>query len=245
MKIIICIIFLCCGLYVWAESDTATEKRYVIFNAYSKFSSVCIQDDKGSGLNTDYIYSFVTYDSTQLRQQWTFVQDTNDSTLFYIRNVGTKVYLSANPIMASNSYFFKVGSQILKSNALPWKVTPISNTGQVELSCEDSYGVRYYLHATDTTATAATYRGNTLLSKNTRFGWRIVPVESIANAAYIGGTNVQKVEIYVENGHIRVTGTKEFVIFDLSGKVVNPKLTLTPGIYMVKVDGETRKIVVQ
>lgn len=226
-------------------ADILPDVNYVIFNAYSKFSGICLQDDKGLGSNNIYNYSFAARDTSELRQEWVFIRDTHDSTMYYIRNAKTKLYLSGEPSEGSKRNFEKACFQTLKSKSIPWKITDIGTTGQIQLSCTNAYGVQYYLHASDTTAAAPNYKNNPLLNKNTRFAWRLELAKDTASITSIKPVTKPSARISVQNRRIIITGAKSYSVYDMRGRQVNPRYSLQPGTYLVKTDGISQKISVK
>ncbi len=226
-------------------ADILESTNYVIYNAYSKFSGICLQDDKGLGTNNNYIYSFAPRDTSEQRQEWIFVRSADDSTMYYICNAKTHLYLSGEPSEGSKRNFNKAAFQVSKNKSTPWKITDIGTTGQVEISCTDIYGVHFYLHASDTTATIPNYKNNPILNKNTRFAWRLELAKDTASTT--GIHSVQKVapQISVANRHIKISGATNYDIYDLNGKPVRNTAMLQPGTYLVVINGKTQKVSVK
>ncbi len=62
----------------------------------------------------------------------------------------------------------------------------------------------------------------------------------------IGEATLENINVYVENGYIKVTGTKTNPqVYSLTGTTVDAKAKLVAGIYIVKVGAKTVKVVIK
>jgi len=242
-KFFIFLLVCCFPIYLQA-ADYLENTNYVIFNSYSKFSDICIQDDRDSPDANPYYYSYTRRDTANLRQEWIFIKSAKDSTQYYIRNAQTKLYLNGSCEPIGN--FYRAGQEITRANASTWKMTPIKGTDQVEISCQDAYGVSFYLHASDTLYAPATYKDN-FMNKNSRFAWRIVAVSKTdSTASGIKSPVTEPYNVHVANRRIIVSGTRNYNIYDTNSRDVTNRRQLTPGIYIVRIEKNIiKKIIVK
>ncbi|HAE24517.1 MAG TPA: hypothetical protein DCG33_04185 [Prevotellaceae bacterium] len=237
-------LLVCCFPTCLQATDYLENTNYVIYNSYSKFSNICIQDDRSTPNTNAYYYSYCQRDTTNLRQEWTFIKSKNDSTQYYIRNVQTKFYLNGSCEPIGN--FYRAGQEYTRSNASTWKIKPIKGTDQVEISCQDPYGVSFYLHASDTLYAPATYKDN-FMNKNSRFAWRIVAVnKSDSTASAIASPTAESYQVHVTNRQINISGTHNYNIYDANGCDVTYQRQYAPGIYIVRIEKDIiKKIIVK
>lgn len=236
--LIFCLIGIChSGVAQTIEEST----EYYICSAYSKFTDICLQDDKATSAATPFIYSYNKKSEDKNNSQlWTFIHASDtDSTLFYIKNSRTKLYLSATITMQGNSW--RWGSYS-KTSAKPFTLTDLGN-GQFTLSALDEYGVRYYMHATDTTTTTPTFR-NIRLCVNSRFAWYLQKYESPTIVHSLNNKKYQP-NVSVLDHQIIVSNVPTYSIYNINGQEINAEKKVLPGIYIVKGNNFQRKVIVQ
>ena len=232
-------------LFSAQATDILEKTDYRLVNAYTKAGNLCLQDNR-NGLNaTDFIFSYAERDTTDDTQVWQFIKDANDPSLYYLRNKATRRFLSAE--LESRGNLFKLRSQNTKTNAKPWTVTEITN-GQLLFSCVNEYGVRYYIHATDTTTLTTNYPKfltNPIGNRNTRFAWILEPVDATPDAIQSVLQQNHEVKVSVLDRHIVVANDEDYRIYDAHGAQLDKEQALQPGIYIVFTRQQTFKVIVK
>lgn len=238
-KILFSLLFLFAIVGAKAEINLNSTTSYCILNGYKGFTTnICLRDDVYAA-NSLFHYSFVEREAANSKQEFNFTPVSGDETgtQFYIRCAGTHYYLSAQTNIADNNFYYP-SQFITKSQAKPWTLTDLKN-GQFTISCVDDYGVTFYLHASDTTTTRASFT-NIKLCKNTRFAWTVQEASTLDAIQAVKSTN--NAEVSVEGSQIKVTGTKDYRIYTLSGLEVTSLKALAPGFYLVRLPEKTVKV---
>ncbi len=227
-----------------AAQDFSSTESYVMMSAFKSFTNICLQDNRSSVLSSGFTLSYADYDSTVSAQRWRLLpaSDASDSTLYYIQNQKTHYYVSG-AFEAKGNYYTPL-RVLSRSASKPWNITRQSN-GYYLISAVDAYGVRYYLHATDTTAISLpNFRSEKLEMRKTRFTW------DIQNYAVLNGVKEVKptdngMGVSVIGGSISVYGTRDYHVYTLDGRELSPSATLRRGIYLVCLPRRTLKVSVR
>ena len=239
------LLFCCftCWLFspTWLSSaiNLNTDSSYCIVNGYSSFTNICLQSNQTTENTTNFKYTFAKREPGNTAQEWQLIPVTGDTSSFYIRNVQTHYYINALP-QSGGSYYY-TSPIISKLYAQPWTITELTN-GQVLISCLDSYDIRYYMHATDTTSGTMPPFRSIRLSQNSRFAWNII----LAGDSLINGiTNViygNNIKVTTLDNQIIVTGTDNYRVFDLQGINITSQKYFAKGIYLVATKEKTFKV---
>lgn len=80
--------------------------------------------------------------------------------------------------------------------------------------------------------------------KNTQWAWKVMRSDDLANGIY--ETCTPNLQIWVENRHIRVNGTDNWTLTDISGMPLPKEHPVQSGhIYIIKAKGSIHKFLVK
>lgn len=234
--------FICCyvsfvqssGAFTFREGST-----YVLFSGYSSFEGICLQGSRGYYSDNSPVYTYQPRTKGTHNQEWILERASAADTLsFYIINAGTGKYLGGTKEIGK----YSLPRNADKANAQIWTITPITDD-QVLISCTDPYGVRRFLHATDTTSVSYPSIKSILhLNRNTRFAWIVTPTgEGLDGIRPVSPSSIQ---ISVKDGRIVAEGIDRYVIYRTDGSPVSRNSRLQPGTYIVSTSQGSIKIAV-
>lgn len=196
---------------------------------------LCLQDE--SRTNKTYFYTLGALDEESRLQEWSLVTADKEQETYHLRNRGSYRYVSTESTWAGDFKVLGFSTKPIASNAL--SITDLGD-GQVAISYEDSYGTRY-LSATDVDKEQPDMPASL---KDSQWAWKIYRAEDLANG--IHETCAHEVRVWVENRHIKVSGTKTWELTDVSGMSIPTDQIVQPGhIYLVKAKGMVRKVMAE
>lgn len=203
---------------------TDTSETY--YTISSAVDSKAFADDATSASASKQNIKLAALDKSQAAQQWKLVKRDNGKIDIINRVSGN--YLLTNSTMSGNFNLTKMGQTDTDNHG--WTIALISGD-QYGISGIEEDGVTRYLY----NATVGVDPEPLNLSAGSNFAWVLTPVETVVTG--IQGAHLGKSGISVEDGKIKVTGTKDFVIYNADGKAMNKNTRLPAGIYVVKYQG--------
>lgn len=219
---------------------TALSKTSVrIVSAYPRYEGLCIQDSTDEANTTGYQWIVSAYKSGNALQAWLLESTgTADSTAFYLRNAETGRYISSE----TKYHKAKLGIMYLPESSTKgsvWNFTRLSN-GQYVVSTADSYGLRRYLAPCDTLRIPSPFGGMNNAG-NSAFVWNLY--NSSDDLTGLKAVDAEKtVGVGQIDGHILVSGTDSYRIYDASGRTVAAERRLPKGVYIVVAGKEAHKV---
>ncbi|MGN0233853.1 MAG: hypothetical protein ACI4B5_05470 [Bacteroidaceae bacterium] len=221
----------------YPQTEDGATVYYKLLSACPDYTTntLCLQDD--SRTNTTYAYSISELNNDTKIQDWILICANKEQETYHLRNRGTYRYISTEANWVGNFNVPTFATKVVTSNALA-----ISDLGddQVAISYEDSNGKRY-LSATNTDKEQPPM---TSQLKNTQWAWKIYRTDDLANGIYEACS--PELQIWVENRRIRVSGTDDWILTDLSGMQLPKDQPVQFGhIYIIKAKGTIRKFLVK
>ena len=229
--------FLSFGTNLPEESKGNKEPWYFILSSKNGLTNQCITSIANP---TDpYIkFTLATKEPNNENQYWKFIKKNNDPTdyRYDIQNKGTGEIISTKVIL--DRYFYVQNTNQPDENE-GWQLNILADE-QYELFGKDGQVLRY-LNASSTEEKSETYIGK---SQNTGFAWSFEYIEG-GTSIKLPETNINDIIVYSENKRIYIEGAENYTVRNIYGSLVNKEGTLETGIYLVTINGETRKVLVK
>ncbi len=193
---------------------------------------IAVGDDSGADMKL-----MQKYDYSDDKQLWRFFSNsTNTNNRLFVK-IESKAY---------PGYYMEQTK--LKLNTTPGTSVSIRNMREGKLAIGDNYaaGKGIYVNTSgnlswDNAGSATATSG--LYSKTTETRWKFVPVDDQTAIVEI---EKDKFVTWVENGLVKHTGTCDsFKIYNTSGCELSINSKLSSGIYIVKLDQKTIKVIVK
>lgn len=218
-----------------ASLKCVTDTSETYYTISSAVDSKAFADEATTASASKQNIKLAALDKSLAAQQWKLVRRDNGKIDIINRVSGN--YLLTNSTMSGNFNLSKMGQTDADNNG--WTIALISGD-QYSISGVEEDGITRYLY----NATIGVDPEPLNLSAGSNFAWVLTPVETVVTG--IQGAHLNKSCISVEDGKIKVTGTKNFTIYDADGKAMNKNAKLSAGIYVVKYEnGVSAKVSVK
>lgn len=215
-------------------SDDETEHWYAIFNARDKQTAYCITEAPTDAAN-NYPFLLENFSNDNLAQQWKLVQRPGGRVALVNRASGHFIAPASLPIDQYNV----IQPAATLALTLGWTITYIGEGQYTVSSKEDDNIVRYWYAATENQA-PETYDSSHLT--NSGFAWTFVAIDSTPTG--IASKSSDKLSIRIVGNRIVVDGAHHYTVYTTGGMKVNPAQPLPAGIYIIKAEAQTAKVLV-
>ena len=239
------LILVCFGLgqskaQIYASvTDPATGELiyYNIYSAKPEYSGKCMTDNSTAATSLKILISDSVAGNQY--QQWEMKAVAADTATYYLRNRKSHNYMQNSAVSSGDYDIVQVIG--LRSKTKPYTVTFIGN-GQVLISYADNNAINHYLCAADMDDDPENLYLDDV--QDSRYAWYIQRV----NATPTGVKNLalkDPVTVNVLNGHIVIGGTRNFSVYDMSGRLQPQYGMRMPGIYIVRTPAKSFKVLVK
>ncbi len=250
-KILISVLALAlCGRVVaqLPEVSTNVDVWYYISSGNPQYPNRCIVDinEPGTGVAKFEIQQ-KSSDTSEHSQQWKLIRPvnaTNDNVHFMNRLTGNIIQTEYD----FNGYYYNAQSttDITQSNG--WKLSVVSvssatNT-QIKISGVNASGEIGYLNVSSDQNAAEWPPVEDSTFVNSSYSWIFSKVDS--NVSSIHEKDLfADVKLYVQDRRIVVENVDDYKIYHISGVEVQKNAILPVGVYIVRIQGQSRSILVK
>lgn len=214
------------------EPEYENSERVTYYGIYSSLPEGGMIVDNTSVVDTKYRFTVVNPENADETAQWRFVSYGPGKTAIINRATGNSISTS---LYADGKYNLPEADA---KNIMPktWSLNAISNS-EFAISATGEDGVVRYLNNTRVGEEPETLDLSQMSGSG--FAWTF---DKMGEAVDINDAKAETPGISVVNGKIVVEGGKKFTVTTTDGVVLPSHSTLQKGIYLITVEGKTKKI---
>ena len=225
------------------EVSTNVDVWYYISSGHPQYLNRCIVDinEPGTGV-AKFEVRQKSSDTSEHSQQWKLIRPVNATS----KNVHFVNRLTGNIIQTEydfNGYYHAQSTtDITKSNG--WNMQVISGRNQIKISGVNASGEIGYLNVSSESNDPEWIPLEDADFVNSFYSWTFSKVDP--NVSSIHEKDLfEDVELYVQDRRIVVENVDDYKIYHISGVEVQKNTMLPVGVYIVRIQGQSRSILVK